>query len=221
MRYMYLLRHGETQWNVERRMQGRMDSPLTELGKDQAGVHGALLKRLGGVERLWVSPSGRTSETAHIVNSHVHARIEYVDELVERDCGEWAGMTLDEVEDKYGHEWMQLHADPYWTAPPEGESLQDMLMRVNGFLDGLFDEQWSSIGLVTHGVMSRVVLKFFLNLDELECAGLRHPNDLLYRLTFDEQGIETHHYLDGGAAQSGLHRPVSVESATVISRDSE
>ncbi|MBT6023839.1 MAG: histidine phosphatase family protein, partial [Gammaproteobacteria bacterium] len=47
---VYVLRHGQTEWNLAGRMQGRMDSPLTALGEAQADAHGALLKSLGGVD---------------------------------------------------------------------------------------------------------------------------------------------------------------------------
>ena len=87
IKVLYVIRHGQTEWNVAQRLQGRMDSPLTDAGREQASVHGAMLKSLGGVDYLWVSPSGRTRETANLINSHVHARIEFEDALMESDCG--------------------------------------------------------------------------------------------------------------------------------------
>jgi probable phosphoglycerate mutase len=204
MRHLYILRHGETEWNVAGRMQGRMDSALTDRGKTQAATNGELVKTLGGVDQLWVSPSGRTIETAFIVNSHLRAHLQYADELMERDCGLWSGLLVDEIAERFPDEWNARERDPYWFQPPEGENLQDMLERVHEFLDGLFAEECHAVGLVTHGVMSKVILKFFLGLNEVECARLRHPNHLLYRLTFHAQDIETHHFVDGGQAQAGL-----------------
>ena len=97
--------------------------------------------------------------------------------------------------------------------------MQDMLERVHGFLDGLFGENLNAAALITHGVMSKVILKYFLDLNELESTRLRHPNDLFYRLTFNAQDIETHHYVGGGEAQKGLlHR---VPSAHPIETKSE
>jgi len=187
-------------------MQGRLDSPLTEQGQAQASANGALLKSLGGVDRLWVSPLGRTTETAYLINSHTKAAIEFAEELMERDCGSWSGMTLDEIEEHYPGEWSQRMQDPYWFKPPEGENLQDMLRRSHYFLDGLFDDDWRSVALVTHGVMSKVILKFFLGLGEDECVVCRHPNDLVYRLTFTAEDIETHHFVAGGTPQRGIMR---------------
>ncbi len=206
MKHLYIVRHGQTEWNVEARMQGRLDSPLTALGREQAGQHGALIKSLGGVDRLWVSPAGRTMETAYIINSFTQAQIDFADELMERDCGNWSGQTVAEIEAAFPDLWAARDADPYWFQPPGGENLQDMLERSHVFLDELFDLDWNAIALVTHGVMSKVVLKFFLGLNEVETARLRHPNDLVYRLTFNAEDIETEHFVAGGSAQSGLLR---------------
>lgn len=206
MKTIYIVRHGQTQWNVEGRMQGRLDSPLTEQGIEQASANGALLKALGGVDQLWVSPSGRTTETAYLINSYTKATIEFADELLERDCGEWSGMTINEIQERHPQAWARRLEDPYWYQPPQGESLQDMLLRAHSFLDDLFDSQWQSVALVTHGVMSKVILKFYLGLSDIECTRTRHPNDTVYRLTFTAEDIETHHFLRGGEPVPGLLR---------------
>lgn len=206
MKTIYIVRHGQTQWNVESRMQGRLDSPLTDAGRQQASANGALIKSLGGVEQLWVSPAGRTTETAFLINSHTQATIDFADALLERDCGGWSGLTLEQIQQDHPQAWAGRQADPYWFTPPQGESLQDMLLRAHSFLDELFDSEWDSVALVTHGVMSKVILKFYLGLSEIECTRTRHPNDLVYRLTFTAQDIETHHFIGGSEPVPGLLR---------------
>ena len=66
-RKIYLFRHGETEWNVAGKMQGRLDSPLTERGRQQALAHGRLLAKLPPPDCYWVSPAGRTRATAHLI----------------------------------------------------------------------------------------------------------------------------------------------------------
>jgi len=68
-RKIYLFRHGETEWNVAGKMQGRLDSPLTERGRQQALAHGKLLAELPPVECLWVSTANRTRATADFINA--------------------------------------------------------------------------------------------------------------------------------------------------------
>ena len=77
MKQIFIIRHGQTEWNLARRMQGRLDSPLTHAGMEQAHSHGELLKGLTPIEAMYVSPSGRTRETAYIVNSYVRAPVQF------------------------------------------------------------------------------------------------------------------------------------------------
>ena len=76
---IYLVRHGETEFNAERRQQGHMDSPLTALGRAQAHAVGHLLKRQVGGEDGWriiASPLGRAQHTAQIIGEHLGLAVE-------------------------------------------------------------------------------------------------------------------------------------------------
>ena len=130
LKLLYVLRHGQTEWNVQRRMQGRLNSPLTAQGRTQADGHGAVLKQLGGIDKLWVSTAGRTQQTAELVNAHLLAPVEFSEDLVERDCGRWSGKTLTEVEQEDGQGLSALRADPYGYRPGGGENLVDLSARV-------------------------------------------------------------------------------------------
>lgn len=189
---------------MAQRMQGRMDSPLTDQGKQHASTNGALIKSLGPIESIWASPSGRTTETAFLVNSHTQAQLEFAEELMERDCGEWSGQKISDIEMHYPDLWTARERDPYNFRPPDGENIADMVARVQPFLEDLFAIDWRSLALITHGVMSKAILQHFLGLGEIETARVRHPNDLVYRLTFNAQDIDTHHFIAGGDAREGL-----------------
>ena len=205
MKLIYVIRHGQTEWNLARRMQGRLDSPLTQEGMEQAHGHGALLKMLGPVEAMYVSPSGRTRETAYIINSYVRARVEYVDALLERDVGLWSGLTVDELQEAFPQAWKGRMEDPYNHRPPEGESLADMTVRVAGFIDDVLGSPERGVALVTHQVMSRVILGRLLALLPEEIVRVVHPNDALYRVEIDEVA-DVRHYLAGRGPFDGLLR---------------
>ncbi len=210
MKNLYIVRHGETEWNVTKRMQGRLDSPLTERGRGQAMSAGALLKKLGGVDHLLVSPSGRTTETAHLINSHTQCEISYFDQLMERDCGEWSGLTVEEIERMYPQAWAERESQPYHFQPPGGENMQDMLLRVRELLEELYIADVEDVALITHGVMSRVIVKYYLDLDEPQAAAVQHPNNLVYRLAFSAEEIDVAHYLDGQGPHTGLRKAAEV-----------
>ncbi len=206
MKQIFVIRHGQTEWNLARRMQGRLDSPLTHAGMEQAHNHGELLKAIGPVEAMYVSPSGRTRETAYIINSYVRARVEYVDALLERDVGLWSGLTVDELEDAFPQAWQARLQDPFRHRPPEGESMADMSERCAGFLEEVLASPFGSVALVTHQIMSRVILGKLLGLTEDECVLIIHPNDALYRVEIsDDRAVS--HYVGGAGPFSGLlHR---------------
>ena len=204
MKVLYLIRHGQTQWNVQRRMQGRLDSPLTEAGIAQAHTHGRLLKSAAAISSMFVSPSGRTRETAYIVNSYVHGYVDYAQELLERDMGEWSGMTMDEVSEAFPAAFRKRQDDPYHFTPPAGENLEDMSERVSTFLDNLLASEIDEAALVTHQVMSRVILSRILKLNEIETNRLVHPNDVVYRIDVTSGVPEISHYLLGDGPRDGL-----------------
>lgn len=206
MRDLYVVRHGETVWNVEQRLQGRLDSALTDNGQSQAYVSGECIQTLGGAELVIASPLGRTRETAYLINSFIGAPIEFDDALMERDCGDWSGLSFSELEQQFPSAYADRIKDPFHHRPPNGENLPDMLARVQPFLDSLFQMTQPTVALVTHGVMSRAILTYFLNLAPIEADGVRHPNDLVYRLRFGASDITVEHFRSGVGPTKGLLR---------------
>ncbi len=188
LRKLFVVRHGQTLWNKESRLQGRLDSALTEIGRRQADENGRLLRRQG-VERLLVSPLGRTTETAYIINSYVQAEIEFFDELVERDSGHWSGLTFDEIRAAEPLGWRAREADEWNHRPPAGENMPDVIARVAPLLDALRrpgSTQTSPVtAIISHGVMGRAILAHYLGLDAQAGAEVRQPNDIVYALSFD------------------------------------
>jgi len=205
---LYVLRHGQTVWNVEQRMQGRGDSPLTDLGRAQAATHAEVLARLGDVERLLISPAGRTRETAAIINARLGVPEEDHEVLLERDSGVWEGLTLTEIAQRYPHDWQSRELDPYFHRPPGGESHVDLERRVAGLLSTLAEPSRTggATAIVTHGIMSRVIIKLLLALEPAEAVRLRHPNGLFYRLEFRDAAIGPSYFLDGQGPFAGLLR---------------
>lgn len=118
-------RHGQTDVNASGRLQGRLDPPLTELGRDQARRIAQAL-RADALARVVTSPLRRARETAEIITEGLGIDAPVVDErLVELDYGAWDGRA---VRDVTGQEWARWRADPDF-APPGGESLATLRAR--------------------------------------------------------------------------------------------
>ena len=183
---LFVVRHGQTQWNEEFRLQGRLDSGLTDKGKRQADENGRLLRRQG-VKRLLVSPLGRTIETAHIINSYIQAELEFCDELLERDSGGWSGLTMDDIRASDPNAWREREFDGWNHRPPGGENLPDVLQRVAPLLETLREAMTLSspvTAIISHGVVGKMILAHYLGLSGSDAAQVRQPNDVVYALGF-------------------------------------
>lgn len=203
MDVLYLVRHGETQWNRERRMQGRLDSSLTEEGRSHARTNGALLAR-ERVESLLVSPLGRTRETAELIRSELDVPIAFDTGLVERHCGAWEGLTITEIEQRFPDEWAARQRDPFHHRPPGGENLPDMLKRIAPVAERLRASPDSRVAIVSHGISGRVLLTHFLGLIPAVADQVRQPNDLVYRLEFAQARVECTYFRGGAGPHPGL-----------------
>ncbi len=200
-RRLFLVRHGETEWNREGRIQGVLDSPLTNEGMIQARRNAGILKSML-VKRLIASPLGRAAKTASIIAEVTGACCEFDERLKERDCGAWGGMTWEDAERSHPDIWQARSENPYGFAPPGGESLVDLEPRIRALLAEL--ELSGELALVTHGITMRVLLRCLLELDTHEVSRIRCPNDIVYEVALSATGARYQHYLNGEGPRDGL-----------------
>ena len=108
-----VLRHGQSEWNAVRRWQGTADSPLTELGRDQATTTARVLAASGlDFGAIWTSNLRRASQTAAIIAAALRLPVPIVDvRLREADAGEWEGLTPEEIELRWPG-WLEAHHRP-------------------------------------------------------------------------------------------------------------
>jgi broad specificity phosphatase PhoE len=200
---LYLVRHGETEWNRDRRMQGRLDSPLTEAGRAHARGHAALLAG-EGVEHLLVSPLGRAHETARVIGAVCPVGMTLDERLMERACGAWEGLTMAQIEADYGSELQAHFDDPFHHRPPGGENLPDVVNRVAPLIAAMQALPYQRIAIVSHGICGRALLTQLLGLDPARASVARQPNDVVYRLRFDAAAVLCEHFRAGAGPHAGL-----------------
>lgn len=183
---IYLLRHGETVWNTERRLQGRRDSPLTARGIGQARGLGRLLASHIDAPagcRIIASPLGRAWQSAVLVAHELGQppqRIELEDRLVELAYGAWEGLTIEEIKQRHAGDWRRRSADRWNQAAPGGETCAELEARVAGWLAETPDGE--PLVVVCHGVTSRVLRGHYSGLPRDETLDLDEPQDGLFRL---------------------------------------
>ncbi len=192
-------------------MQGRLDSPLTDRGVAQALAHGRLLEREVTVDAMWVSPAGRTRASADGINRSLKLPLHYSEHLLERDCGTWSGRTVAEIAAADPTGWQQRQQDPIYSRPGGGENLPDLMHRYQALQQQLPEVE--TLALVTHGVMAKAILAHHLNLDAEQVVALIHPNEVVYRLDFNDEHISASHYVAAATPaqvefeHDGLARP--------------
>lgn len=150
-----LTRHGQTNWNVQKKVMGRCDEPLNEKGMGQAEETRDSLKDTD-IDLIICSPLKRAKQTADIINEGRNIPIIYDDRIIERDFGEFEGKETKDF-DFYGY-WNYYRNDIY----EEAENIQDFFKRIYGFLDEVTEKyKDKNILIVAHGGVSIPVACYF------------------------------------------------------------
>jgi probable phosphoglycerate mutase len=186
---VFLARHGQTEWNVARRRQGRLDSPLTAAGVAQARRHGSALRDCG-VDGIFASPQGRALTTARLIGAALTGDagtvgIEVIDDLAEVDHGEFGGLDDGQVDARYPGAWRQRAADKYRWRFPGGESYADADVRAARALEQLGERPARRPLIVAHEMIGRMLQRHLLGLDPHVAVTRAHPHDVVYRIDPD------------------------------------
>lgn len=169
MNYLVLLRHGQSEWNLQNRFTGFKDVGLTEEGETEAREAGKKLADAGiTFDQVFTSTLKRANKTAELAlteagQAGLIASMTYHDDLRERDYGDLTGLNKDETREKYGDEQVHIWRRSYDTRPPGGECLQDVVEnRVRPYYEQhikpLVMEQGKNILMVAHGNSLRAML---------------------------------------------------------------
>jgi broad specificity phosphatase PhoE len=162
---LLLIRHGETDWNVEGRYQGQEDPPLNRRGRDQALL---LAEQLSGIplDVLYSSPLARARETARALEERLAVPVHFEARLMEIHLGDWGGRLAAEVAEKDAERYLRWDTDPWSVTPPGGESLFQVRERVHAAADEIVRRhERKTIGLVAHRISLAMLKIRYQNLD--------------------------------------------------------
>ena len=183
---IYVIRHGQTDWNAERRLQGQKDIPINAIGREQARQNGialaAILKGKDGEFDFVASPLGRTRETMEIMRSAMGLppKDYRTDErLVEVSFGDWEGFTLAELE-AHAPERVEERSHSKWNFIPPGEAAESyeiLCWRIGSFLA---DVRRPTV-CVSHGGVFRAAFRLH-GMSEEEAANAPIHQDRILRL---------------------------------------
>lgn len=147
-----VVRHGETDWNAGRRIQGHIDVPLSVVGHAQARAAGNALAN-EGFAAIYSSDLTRARQTAEATAHLAHLPLQLLTGLRERHYGVFQGLTYAEAEARYPQAYARHHArDDAHFAPPGGESLHDLATRIAGVCDDIARRHaGQAVAIFTHG----------------------------------------------------------------------
>jgi broad specificity phosphatase PhoE len=152
---IFLARHGESDWNVEKRFQGHSDRPLTERGREQAYALADLL----GTERIdaiYTSPLRRARETAEIVAARARLKAVALPELQEVDTGSWSGLSRADVETRFPEGFARWRSGG--SGWEDGESYEEMAERVISALRKIAEDHPDGrVLVISHGGPIRAI----------------------------------------------------------------
>lgn len=178
---IYLVRHGETEWNASGRYQGRLDSPLTSRGIRQAEAFGRrLISSTGRVDGMYASPLGRVRHTTAIIRSFGnYPDVQWDARLEEVSVGSWDGLTAIDIEALWPGRLDGCTPFDWFFRSPDGESYDDALARVRSWLTELN----GTIVAVSHGLTSRLIRGAYLGLERQDALSLPVPQDVIWNLS--------------------------------------
>ena len=161
---LFLIRHGETEWNKVLRYQGQTDIDLNETGFNQARL---LSKRLKNkkIDRIYSSDLKRAANTASIVAEPHELKLRKEKKLREICFGEWEGMNYEEIIQEYPEIFKKWRNDPVSVPPPEGETFLEFQKRVIDIINKIKDlHAGERVAVVAHGGTIRVYLAHILGM---------------------------------------------------------
>ncbi len=175
MTEIMLIRHGETEWNVEEVFRGRIDIELNETGRRQAELLAGYLSERK-IDAIYSSPLRRALKTAETISGYHGLDAKIAPGLIDFNCGEWQGLSLQEVKDSYKELYAEWASRPERVKIPGGESLNDVTQRAMKIVDDVIVKYGGITVLVAHRVVNKVLICALMGLDNSHFWNIRQDN---------------------------------------------
>ncbi len=198
---IYLIRHGQTAANSEKKLQGRMDTPLNAAGLEQAGKLAAWFSAIP-LDALYCSTLRRARMTAAPLAAACSLPVHCLAELQEASFGLWEGLSYAEINGRWAEQMRLFLTRPGDCVPPQGETFLDVQRRAGAALQAILQAQGdaANIAIVSHGGVIRVLICLLLeiplnNLWKISVANASVSIFSNWQGNFIAESINCHHYL--------------------------
>jgi broad specificity phosphatase PhoE len=187
MTRLFLIRHGETDWNVAGRYQGQADPPLNARGLEQAYELARTLQGVG-IEFLFTSPLKRAFQTARILANRLNIPLYADRRLMEIHQGDWQTRLRSEIESLYPALFRRWEIEPWQVTPPGGERLAEVQERVEAAVNDILTLHPDRIvGIVAHRIPIALIKLRFQDLDADIVRTLHLPNTYIEEIRIERE----------------------------------
>ncbi len=187
MSEIYLVRHGETVFNMKGRYQGQLDSPLTEYGVEQVSEVAHMLRvTVHDVSRMKViaSPLGRTLQTAQIICNTLgydFSKVKIDHRLTEVSLGSWDGLTISEIEEQFPGALANTNQYNWYFNNPDGETYEMVVTRVSSWLDSI--KNFPRVIAISHGLSGRILRGIYAKFEKTKALQLEVSQNTIFKLS--------------------------------------
>ncbi|MDG1486575.1 MAG: histidine phosphatase family protein [SAR324 cluster bacterium] len=186
-----LIRHGETEWNSQKRMQGHSNSDLSEVGREQIQALGELMKNVS-FDHIYSSDSLRARQTAEAITQYSGHTLQFDQRIREKNLGVFEGLTSTEAKERHPEVYRLFKTAGANYVIDEGESTQQLLERALEFIEEIrLRHPQERVVMVTHGGVVRVLMKYALGLSIDSPTRFIIKNTGIFGLIWNENWLVT------------------------------
>ena len=156
MKRIIMVRHGQSESNVKKTFTGQLDSPLTDVGREQARRMAGYLDKYQ-IDKIYASSLDRAVETAQTIAQRQNCSVEKCDAIREIYSGKWQGLTFEEIAEKYPQTYEVWRTNIGKGTPEGGETCQELFNRVTQFFKSVLEMPEETICLVCHAIPIRMM----------------------------------------------------------------
>ena len=185
---IYIVRHGQTEWNLLGKTQGHGNSDLTPKGIEQAELLADSMTKYP-IDYIYSSDLGRAYQTAEIIGNKLSIEVEKTEALREMNFGTWEGRIIKDIIEEDPELYKMWRNEPHLAKIPQGETLSQIKERTEAFIKKINEKyDGKHIVLVTHSLCARIMLLSFLDSDVKNIYRINQANTALNIIELRDYG---------------------------------
>lgn len=185
---IYIVRHGQTEWNLLGKTQGHGNSDLTPKGIEQAELLADSMTKYP-IDYIYSSDLGRAYQTAKIIGNKLNIEVEKTEALREMNFGTWEGRIIKDIIEEDPELYKMWRNEPHLAKIPQGETLSQIKERTDAFIKEINEKyDGKHIVLVTHSLCARIMLLSFLDSDVKNIYRINQANTALNIIELRDYG---------------------------------